>query len=142
MIRGVLLLTFLLTSISVYCQSGYPKKILLDKDTVIAITPTQLKTINIEHINYMECSELLLLKNAVVDSMTKIIALQDSVTSNLQQQISVRDNYISDKNTVIQALYGGTAVRDKMIKKVVRQNTYYKVGIGVSLFIAVISIII
>lgn len=127
MIRGTLLLTFLLMSISVYCQSGYPKKILLDKDTVIAITPTQLKTINIEHINYMECSELLLLKNAVVDSMTKIIALQDFVTSNLQQQISVRDNYISDKNTVIQALYGGTAVRDKMIKKLQNQNSVLKV---------------
>lgn len=142
MIRGTLLLTFLLMSISVYCQSGYPKKILLDKDTVIAITPAQLKTINIEHINYMECSELLMVKNAVVDSMTKIMTLQDFVTSNLQQQISIKDNYISDKNTVIQALYSGTTERDKMIKKVIRQNTYYKIGIGISLFIVVISIII
>lgn len=142
MIRGTLLLIFLLMNISVYCQSGYPKKILLGKDTVIAITPNHLKTINIEHVDYMECAELLVLKNAVVDSMTKIIALQDSITNNLQQQISVKDNYISDKNTVIQALYNGTSERDRIIKKVIRQNTYYKIGIGVSLFIAAISIII
>lgn len=127
MIRGTLLLIFLLMSISVYCQSGYPKKILLGKDTVIAITPNHLKTINIEHVDYMECSELLVLKNAVVDSMIKIIALQDSVTSNLHQQISVKDNYISDKNTVIKALYNGTTARDKMIKKLQNQNTVLKV---------------
>ena len=36
----------LLTTISSYCQSNYPQKIVVNKDTVVAITVDQLQTAN------------------------------------------------------------------------------------------------
>ena len=44
--KAIVLSTFLLIAMWSYCQPSYPKKIVLDKDTVIAITETQLQDIN------------------------------------------------------------------------------------------------
>lgn len=43
---GIMCILFLLTATSLYCQNSYPKKILINSDTIVAITPIQLKQIN------------------------------------------------------------------------------------------------
>lgn len=92
----LLLLTLLISTATLsYCQTSYPKKILVDKDTVVAITETQLKEIN---KTFLETEALraetkvlktaILQKDSVIANLKEVYVTNNKIDSAYQSQIS------------------------------------------------------
>lgn len=113
-----------------FSQVGYPRIIVLETDTVIAISRAQVKNLNLLHVKYDfatvqldslekvadDCQELILInknlqkailsKDSLVNSKdstyTEIIAVKDGNINKLQKKIK--------KRTVIGSVIGGLLV--------------------------------
>lgn len=71
-----------------FSQNSYPAKIVYNRDTLVAITPCQLKLINIE-ITDSEFKSLEIERyKTIIERNNNIIALQDANIYNLNSQIS------------------------------------------------------
>lgn len=75
-------------SLSGFSQNSYPAKIVYDKDTLVAITPIQLRIINTEIVSSQLKDLEIERYQAIVNKSNSIIALQDANISNLNTQIS------------------------------------------------------
>jgi hypothetical protein len=109
--KAIILTIFLLTVILSYCQNTYPQKIVLNKDTVVAITETQL-----QHIN--ECFYQRDGMRSDADSMAYLLSMQSlsiSRQSNINRKLVL-------KNTKLLADYLD-AIKLYELEK---QITYYK----------------
>ena len=47
MIKQIIFATLILINLSSYCQSDYPKKAIIDNDTIVMITPGQVTKLNL-----------------------------------------------------------------------------------------------
>lgn len=85
--KAIILITFLLTVTLSYCQNTYPQKIVLNKDTVVAITETQL-----QHIN--ECFYQRDGMRSDADSMAYLLSMQSlsiSRQSNINKKLVLKN---------------------------------------------------
>jgi hypothetical protein len=62
-----------------YSQQGYPKRLVLDGDTIIAITPAQRDSIMSAYYGYDECIEIGEALTGIVKNNNKKIAILDSL---------------------------------------------------------------
>lgn len=114
---------------SVFCQTGYPKKVVWNKDTVLLITKFQLVTIN-RLINKGECSEAqLVLKNkegiisdSIIDIQKYQIYLKDSIIRVQNKDIAIRIKFADSVRAQL------NEEKHKNIK-----NIFVSSGVGVSL---------
>lgn len=84
----ILFLNCLLTSLLGFSQNSYPTKIVYNKDTLVAITPVQLRIINTEIVSSQLKDLEIERYRAIVNKSNDIITLQDANISNLNAQIS------------------------------------------------------
>ena len=86
----------LLTTILSFCQTTYPKKLVIDNDTVVVITPIQLKGINQLLVDRK------ILKETLSDVQIRFKMLQNDILSmnklseNKSQLISLQKKQIED----------------------------------------------
>lgn len=71
-----------------FSQNSYPAKIVYNRDTLVAITPYQLKLINIEITDSKFKSLEIERYKIIIERNNNIIALQDANIYNLNSQIS------------------------------------------------------
>jgi hypothetical protein len=109
--KAIILITFLLTVTLSYCQNTYPQKIVLNKDTVVAITETQL-----QHIN--ECFYQRDGMRSDADSMAYLLSMQ---SLSISRQSNINKKLVL-KNTKLLADYLD-AIKLYELEK---QITYYK----------------
>ena len=110
--RTIISITFLLIVTLSYCQNTYPKKIVLDnKDTVVAITETQLQYIN-------ECFYDRDAMSVDADSMAYLLAMQ---SLSIERQSNINKKLVL-KNTKLLTDYLD-AIKLYELEK---QITYYK----------------
>jgi hypothetical protein len=109
--KAIILIIFLLTVTLSYCQNTYPQKIVLNKDTVVAITETQL-----QHIN--ECFYQRDGMRADADSMAYLLSMQ---SLSISRQSNINKKLVL-KNTKLLADYLD-AIKLYELEK---QITYYK----------------
>ena len=79
-----ILITFavlVLTVVSSYCQKTYPNKLIIDNDTVVAITVDQLREINVVYERLNQCGEENDYLNKKVFLMDEIIANTDGLAT-------------------------------------------------------------
>jgi hypothetical protein len=113
-----------------FSQVGYPRIIVLESDTVVAISRAQVKNLNLLHVKYdfaaiqldslervaTDCQELILINK----DLQRSIITKDSLVSNKDsvytEIITVKDNNINKlerkikKRTVIGSVIGGLLV--------------------------------
>lgn len=102
-----------------FSQTTYPKKIVIDNDTLIAISEKQLYDVNMLIVNYHECQELLKIEKKESFDKQNIINIQDSALITAQTLISNKDQenlILSDQNAHLE-------------KKIKRQQIKTKIGI-------------
>lgn len=109
--KAIILITFLLIVTLSYCQNTYPQKIVLNKDTVVAITETQL-----QHIN--ECFYQRDGMRSDADSMAYLLSMQ---SLSISRQSNINKKLVL-KNTKLLADYLD-AIKLYELEK---QITYYK----------------
>lgn len=84
----ILFLNCLLMSLLGFSQNSYPTKIVYNKDTLVAITPVQLRIINTEIVSSQLKDLEIERYRVIVNKSNDIITLQDANISNLNAQIS------------------------------------------------------
>ena len=106
--KAIISITFLLIATLSYCQNTYHKKIVLDnKDTVVAITETQLQDIN-------ECFYQRDEMSIDVDSMAYLLAMQ-SLSISRQSKINKQ---LVLKNTKLLSDYSDAVKMYELEKKI------------------------
>lgn len=83
-------------------QAGYPKKIVINKDTLCALTIPQVDSVNKAFVTRDECYELR-------DSLFSQIGTYDALVNNQRATIKYQDKEIDLKNKII-------AQKDTIIK--------------------------
>lgn len=83
-------------------QEGYPKKIIINKDTLCALTIPQVDSVNKAFVNLDECNEL-------KDSLFSQIGTYDAMVNNQRATIKYQDAELEVKNKII-------AEKDTIIK--------------------------
>lgn len=100
-----------------YSQGIYPRKIIIGKDTVIAISVQQMKDINIAYLSLQECQDINSQYRAYLDSANTALSVQDTIIYNLQSKISLYKIAVTDRDTVIVRQQQQIASDKKEIKR-------------------------
>ena len=129
--KYTILLCFLLISNSLYSQTGYPKSIVYNGDTVVAITRHQLERINIAHEVWqgsIQQSDSLL---TILDSCHIGFLAADSAIHFLQS-VSTSDRVlIAHQKSTIDTLVSVISTQKKMIQHLKVHRTLSTIGEGI-----------
>ena len=97
-----------------FSQVGYPRIIVLESDTVVAISRAQVKNLNLLHVNYDFASIQLDSLERVATDCQKLIL----INKDLQRSIITKDSLVSNKDSVYTEII---TVKDKKINKLKRK---------------------
>lgn len=106
------------------CQTTYPKKIVIENDTLVLITTDQLYDINMLIVNNAECEELLTKEKKENSDKSNLIKTQDRIIEN--DKIIEANLIQQNKN-----LSTDIEIKAKQIKKL---NRRLKFGIPFGVF--------
>lgn len=124
------------------CQTGYPKTVVLENDTVVAITKAQMKKMNNLHFHYQECKETNQLLISTIDSCKVTFAIYDTMVLNLKDQIVIYQQGAAESKTIMKEMVALDEKKNKQIKKLTTQNKLLKLGTAIILGITAILYII
>ena len=116
-----------------YSQSTYPKRMLIDGDTVVAITVEQSKKVNktfLEKNYYKTVTESLGKKVTLLEMNSNIDYI---IINKLKVQIDNLNLIISNKQKAMDKQKEDLDATDRELKKSKRKNRFKKVGLGMSI---------
>lgn len=112
-----------------YCQTSYPKKIVVGKDTVVAVTETQLKEINktfLETEALKEETQVLKKtiseKDSVIADLKQIYITNNKIDSVYQSQISYYRGIIDLQNQKYGDMKSEFQAQNLLLKKDLRRT--------------------
>lgn len=97
-----------------FSQVGYPKIIVLESDTVVAISRAQVKNLNLLHVKYDFASIQLDSLEKVADDCQELIL----INKDLQKSIVTKDSLVLNKDSTYTAIIN---VKDENIEKLQRK---------------------
>lgn len=115
--RLILLVILIINSLWSISQSGYPKEIIQGKDTVVAFTYTQLRSINTELELSKGNKEIIDSLESSVIVYKKALKLNDSLVVNLNSQIAEKDKMFSFQSKISLTLEKENTVLQKKLKR-------------------------
>lgn len=101
-------------------QDGYPRKIIIDKDTVCALTIPQVDSINIIIVNLDQCHELNDSLNSELANYGDLVNEQKLVIDSKDKELIIQKKIVSAKDSII-------VLDEKIIKGHDRKVTWLKV---------------
>lgn len=130
--KKIVLLSCLLIQISGFSQTGYPKKIILQGDTVVALTQKQIIDINIMYLSLDECRAIDAKNNEIIDGKTQEILLLELDIADYKNIISTKDSIQVEQNKQYQILATKNEAQEKQIKKLqITRKVFTFVGTSV-----------
>lgn len=103
--KGTVLLLCLLINLLSFSQGIYPRKVVIEGDTVVAISPEQLTVVNVLILDLAECKELFdiekeenLRKTQLINSQSESMSIKDKEKKNLEEQNTI----LSDQNKALE----------------------------------------
>lgn len=115
--RLILLVILIINSLWSISQSGYPKEVIQGKDTVVAFTYTQVRSINTELELSKGNKEIIDSLESSVTVYRKALKLNDSLVVNLNSQIAEKDKMFSYQSKVSLILEKENTVLQKKLKR-------------------------
>lgn len=97
-----------------FSQVGYPKIIVLESDTVVAISRAQVKNLNLLHVKYDFASIQLDSLEKVANDCQELIL----INKGLQKSIVTKDSLVLSKDSTYTAIIN---VKDQNIEKLQRK---------------------
>lgn len=101
-------------------QEGYPRKIVIDRDTVCAITFPQVDSVNKTFVDLDECNELKDSLNSQINNYETLVEGQEKVIKSQDKEIAIQKNIVIEKDNII-------ASDEKLLKKQNRRIGWLKV---------------
>ena len=99
------------------------KKILLDKDTMIAITPRELGTVNKIIESYEWSKKEIILKDSLIKLDSANIAIQDSLISELKLREKKKEDFYINQSILFKQ-------EQERLKKELKRKTIFGIGTG------------
>lgn len=106
-----------------FSQVGYPRLIVLNKDTVIAITQRQMQLINNSHLSYLEEKEINDSLLVAVDSFQEALALEHYMISSYKEEVTIKDSSVKELEDIV-------LLQEKVIKQQKKEIRKLKVHKG------------
>lgn len=100
-------------------QDEYPRKIVIDKDTVCAITIPQLDSANKSFVEGDKCKEEKDSLNSQIKNYETLVEGQDTVIASQGKEIDIQKNISAEKDAII-------ASDEKLLNKQNRQVKWLK----------------
>lgn len=104
----------------IFCQTVYPRKVVIDKDTVCIISTEQVRQLNNVFIDRDECNELKDSLNSQLNTYDKLTKAQQEVINSQDKEIVLQKKIVEEKDVIIHN-------DEKMLKKQGRQVTWLKI---------------
>lgn len=82
-------------------QQGYPRKIVIDKDTVCAITIPQLDSVNIAYVNSDQCHELNDSLNSELLNYGDLVQQQKLIISSKDKELAIQKKISLTQDSII-----------------------------------------
>lgn len=82
-------------------QEGYPRKIVIDKDTVCAISISQLDSINVIYVNLDECHELRDSLNSEINNYIGLVNEKNLIISSKDKELVIEKKINFTQDSVI-----------------------------------------
>lgn len=127
---------------SVYSQGSYPKKIVFEGDTLVAITEQHMKRVNkafVRESSYKQTIDSLGVKVVLLNTKS----YNDSVIiSKLKQDVSTMENINKNNLVINDRLKSDLESTDNELNKVSRKSKWQKVLLGVSVAVNVVLTIV
>ncbi|HNQ21084.1 MAG TPA: hypothetical protein PKI46_08495 [Bacteroidales bacterium] len=119
----VLLMLAMMSNLAL-SQNGYPKKVIVGKDTLAAFTFEQVKQINVVKFNLDECKQIQdsLFKKIELDST--LISTQIALNKSLKSEIGIQKDIISNHTLINLEL-------NKTLDKAIKDNKRQRIKVGV-----------
>lgn len=112
------MLVILILGSRLYSQdNGYPKLILLDKDSLILIEINQLRFINNMKVNFDMCIEQKENLSSSIDQCKEIISLEEQKTVKNNSIIKIRESQLKDYEKIVDLIHDKCDEEKKKIKK-------------------------
>lgn len=131
------LLTVIWTTISIFSQSTYPKKLLIENDTVVAITVPQLITINRSLNDYTHLK-------SINRNLLKDLIASDSICDYLRKISLKKDTiYFMDSLKFEESLAISRELKESLkIQKKKSRKTIVEVGVGGTLLGVLLGVLL
>lgn len=110
----------MLTELSAISQTAYPRKAVIDNDTVCILSIEQTRTINKVFVDRDECNELKDSLNSQIKTYDALVKEQKNIISAQDERIVIQKNIINEKDNIIQS-------DEKLMKKQNRQIKWLKI---------------
>lgn len=88
----------MLISLLSFSQQSFPKKLVIDRDTVCVISIDQLRLINGVFVDRDECNEVSSLLNSQIRRYEDLVTKQDSLLMSSQRQVTLQEGVIEEKD--------------------------------------------
>jgi len=125
-----------------YSQTGYPRRIVYNGDTVIAITQKQMQSINLAHVSWRECIEVQDSLLNTLDSCSVAFSLYDTTIQNLRGEINLLQRSIADRDSVIYTHQGILTSKNKEIKRLRTKCSIVSIGAGALAVLSIVALIL
>ena len=110
------------------CQDVYPKLIIIDNDTLVLLTPIQVKKINATILRLDECRKI----TTSLEQENKELILKYSILNkeieNLKKQNEISDRIDLEMGNQIGILTSENKKKDKKIKLLKKSRTLFTLG--------------
>lgn len=127
----------LCATISVFGQE-YPKKMIINKDTVVVLSFSDVAKINVAYSIIERDSELIVLQNTKINGLNTVISSQDDVISKQKSEINLLSKMNDDKNMTI---FDKDTIIKKQNNKDKRKNKIISVESSIILLLSLILIL-
>src|SRR5690554_5369993 len=118
----VALIAFLMMSISSYSQNTYPKKIVIEGDTIVALKMGQIKHINATFERLSSCNDMLIISEDYIRSLNSAQEDKDRIIADYRGQITDLSELNTELNGLVQDANNRAELAEKGEERV-RKNT-------------------
>jgi len=122
-------LFLLIATVCVGQTNGYPKKIVIGTDTVVALTIAQVREVNQTYVDLDQCKEERDTLKSIVNVHEQKDVVQEQQVKTLQESILLRDSLVQEKEVQIGEYKDLIKKRERKIKVLRVKN--FVLGIGI-----------
>lgn len=125
-----MLVIFLLIAVSCFCQENFPRRAVVEGDTVVLVTPKQVTVMNLIILERDALEEELQLLRETLLTRDSILTIEKRKNSELWEVIKNKDRQVENLNLIIDTRDKQFKSREKVLQKKKWRNTILGVVVG------------
>lgn len=114
-------------NISSYSQNTYPKKIVIEGDTIVALEMSQIKHINATFEKLNSCNDMLIISEDYISDLNSAQEDKDRIIADYRGQITDLSELNTELNGLVQDANNRVELAEKREERVRRNTKIYAI---------------